>query len=324
MADTHKQLISVVIPVFNEEKCVEALFSRIRKTVESMPGWGFEVIYIDDHSSDSSLSVLRRLHQQDPRVKIISFSRNFGHQIAITAGLHYASGDCVVLMDGDLQDPPELICKMLDKWKQGFDVVYGIRRHRKERIIKRLCYSMFYLLLNKISPLHIPRDAGDFCLMDKRVVTEMKKFSEEKPFVRGLRTWVGFKQTGIEYDRLARKLGNVKYTPIKLIELAFDGILSFSNIVLRMAAIVGFILSFSSLVYALYISIYRILIAWGIADSTRLIPGWTSLACAVFFLMGVQLIFMGILGEYVGRIFMQVKQRPLYVVQEEIGFRNDR
>jgi len=321
MGGNRKRLMSFVVPLFNEEECIEALYSRIRKTAESI-GIGFELICIDDHSFDSTPRILRKLREEDPRVKIVFFSRNFGHQIAVTAGLHYVSGDCVVVMDGDLQDPPEVVIEMIKKWRQGFDVVYGVRKSRKEGRIKNFCYKIFYRLLYRISQLHIPLDAGDFCLMSRRVVLEMRRFNEERPFVRGLRTWVGFKQIGVEYDRAHREAGSPSYTIGKLFRLAFDGLLSFSSIPLEIATAIGLIVSFVSIGYAIYIGIVRVLIAFRIVGPENFIPGWATLVCSVMFLIGLQFIFVGILGEYVGRIFTQAKGRPLYIVQEELGFKD--
>lgn len=311
--------ISVVIPIYNEEEVLTYLYEWVVKVLEQI-GMFYEVIFIDDGSSDNSLKIMKEFNKKNPRVKIVSFSRNFGHQVAVMTGLRYACGDCTIVMDGDLQDPIEVIIEMIKKWQEGFDVVYGIRRNRKEIWIKRICYKTYYYLLHKISLLHIPADAGDFCLMSRRVVLRMQKFYEERPFVRGLRSWVGFKQTGIEYERAIRLAGRPKYNLIGLFRLAFDGIFSFSTIMLRIATVVGLIVSFISIAYAIYIALNRILIALGFVDNRHLIPGWSTLVCSILFLMGLQFIFIGILGEYVGRIFSQVKGRPLSVVDEEVGF----
>ncbi len=322
MDDQQKQLISFVVPVFNEEECVEKLYSRICETAESI-GMKFELIYVDDHSIDSTLRIIRGLRERDSRVKIISFSRNFGHQVAVMAGLHHASGDCVITMDADLQDPPEIVPQMLEIWKQGFDVVYGIRRTRKGNWLKKTCYKIFYRVIHKISPLDLPLDAGDFCLMSRRIVLEMQKLNEERPFVRGLRTWVGFKQIGIDYDRQLREAGKSKYNIVKLSQLAIDGILSFSSLPLEAATFIGVIISCASILYALYTGITRILIQFDIISADHLIPGWATLVCSIMLLMGLQFIFLGILGKYVGRIFTQGKRRPLYIVQEKQGFEDD-
>lgn len=313
--------MSVVIPIYNEEEVLPCLYERTIKTLEQLDIF-YEIIFVNDCSNDNSLKIMKGFNKENSKAKIVSLARNFGHQVAIMAGLRYASGDCVIVMDGDMQDPPEVIIEMVKKWQEGFDVVYGIRRHRKEAWIKKICYKIFYFLLYKMSSIRIPRDAGDFCLMDKRVVCEMRKSCEERPFVRGIRSWIGFKQIGIEYNRPVREVGIPKYNIIGLFKLALDGMLSFSTILLKIAIIVGLIISFVSIIYALYIGISRILIALGIIHSTYLIPGWATLVCSIMFLMGLQFIFMGILGEYVGRIFMQVKGRSLFVVDEEVGFKN--
>jgi dolichol-phosphate mannosyltransferase len=323
MGTSQRCLVSFVVPLFNEERSVRELYERV-SSAALLTGGSFELVCIDDDSNDDTLKILKALCAADPRVKVVSFSRNFGHQLAVTAGLRYASGEYVLVMDGDLQDPPELIGPMLAKAKEGFDVVYGIRRNRKESIFKRLCYRAFYRILQAISPLSIPLDAGDFCLMSRRVVLEMRRINEGRPFVRGLRAWVGFRQTGVKYDRNARTKGDSKYNLMRLFSLAFDGTLSFSVNALRVAVFMGMLVAFASMGYAVYIGVNRILIALGYVHSAHLIPGWATLVCSVMFFIGLQFIFLGILGEYVGRIFMEVKDRPLFVVKEEMGFGDDR
>ena len=307
------------MPLFNEEKCINELYSRIKSAAESI-GVNFELICVNDCSTDSTRAVLIDIHKTDKRVKLLSFSRNFGHQIAITAGLNYASGDCVIVMDGDLQDPPEVTIEMFQKWREGFKVVYGIRCNRKENFFIKLCYAFFYRIFQKLSTVPIPLDAGDFCLMDRRVVKELRKFSEDRPFVRGLRSWVGFKQIGIEYDRPERQAGNTKYSFAKLVKLSTDGILSFSDTILRAAIIIGLSISFASLCYGVYIIGYYVLAKLNLVSLYIAAAGWTTLACLLTFLFGLLFIFIGIHGEYIGRIFLQTKGRPLYIVKEEIGF----
>lgn len=310
--------ISVVIPCFNEEAVLDLLYERLIKVLERL-GSPYELIFVNDGSRDNSVHIIKELNRQNPKTKLVSLSRNFGHQIATMAGLHYAQGDCAVVIDADLQDPPEVIEKMVAKWREGFDVVYGIRRQRKESKILQFCYRVFYILLQKMSFVYIPRDAGDFCLMDSHVVRQMRRLSEERPFVRGLRSWIGFKQIGIEYERAGRIAGHTKYSFRRLFRLAFDGIFSFSNVILRVATIFGLMISLLSIIYALYIAINRIRISLGLLDSSQFIPGWATLTCSIMFLLGLQFIFLGILGEYIGRIFAQVKRRPLFVVDEELG-----
>jgi dolichol-phosphate mannosyltransferase len=314
-----KPKISFVIPLFNEEACVLQIHERVSNFVKSF-GIQYEMIFVNDGSTDNTMQLLRQLHDKDPRLKVVSFSRNFGHQIAVTAGLRYAKGDCVVVMDADLQDPPEAVQEMLAKWRQGYHVVYGIRRNRKEGLFKRACYAAFYRLQRKTSFLKIPLDAGDFCLMDRCVIDEMRKFNEDSPFVRGLRSWVGFKQTGIEYDRQARIADESKYSFQALFRLALDGMFSFSYLALRLATWFGLIITGLSMAYGVLITVLWFLVKFGLLNWEKGPPGWTSLIVGLFFLLGVQFIFIGILGEYVGRIFIQIKGRPLFVIEEELGF----
>lgn len=310
--------ISFVIPMFNEEDCAPILYSRILKVCNGLKA-KFELIAINDGSSDRTLSILKKLRKKDSRVKIISFARNFGHQIAIVAGLKHTSGDVTIVMDADLQDPPEIIPDMIKTWREGYKVIYGIREERDEVWLKKACYKLFYRLLLKISPLKsIPLDAGDFCLMDKRVVLEMRRFKEDRPFIRGLRTWVGFKQTGVEYHRPGRLAGKSKYDFVRLFRLAFDGLLSFSTLALRMTIFVGLVISFFSITYALYISTNRALIFFKVLNAD-VIPGWTTPVVGISLLMGLQFIFLGILGEYVSRIYSQSKDRPQYIIDEKLG-----
>lgn len=312
--------ISFVCPMHNEEGCIEELYGRITALVKAMD-CHFEIIAVNDHSTDDTLEKLKALHRQDPRVKILSLSRNFGHQLAVMAGLHRAGGDVVVVMDADLQDPPELVCRMMEKWREGYKVVYGVRRKRKESWVKRVCYASFYRLLQKLSPLPIPLDVGDFSLLDATVVKVLREMNEDRPFIRGLRTWVGFPQVGIAYDRPARHTGDTKYSYARLIRLALDGLLSFSDRILQLSIVTGFIISGLSITYGMYVVLMRILVSTKIIDPIQnVIPGWTTIVAGILFLVGLQFMFIGVIGEYIGRIFMQVKGRPLYVIAESIGF----
>lgn len=314
--------LSFVIPMYNEEECAPILYLRTSKVCDKL-GLNFEFVAVNDGSFDKTLPVLKKLRQKDPRLKIISFTRNFGHQPAIVAGLKYASGDIVIVMDADLQDPPEILPKMLQKWREGYKVVYGIREEREEIWLKKMCYKFFYRLLLKMSPLkNIPLDAGDFCLMDKKVVREMRRFKEDRPFLRGLRTWVGFKQTGIEYKRPGRLAGKSKYSFVKLFHLAIDGLLSFSTVSLKMTIFAGLIISFMSIAYAIYIATTRFLALINVVTYSDVIPGWTTPVVSITFLMGLQFIFLGILGEYVSRIYSQSKNRPHFVIEEKLGLKN--
>ena len=307
--------LSVVIPIFNEEETLQVLFERLSAVLVST-GELFEVIFINDGSRDSSEKLLCDFHARDPRFKSIHFSRNFGHQIAITCGLDHARGQAVVAMDGDLQDPPEVLPDLLARWREGYDVVYAVRQKRKEGWIKRSAYKAFYWLLRRVSYLDIPLDSGDFSLIDRRVIDILKAMPERNRFVRGLRTWAGFRQIGYEYAREARFAGQSKYNLGKLMKLAFDGLVSYSYVPLRVVSNVGLLVSAIALGYMGYLLLDRLVGGTPIA-------GWTSTVVIVLFLGGVQLISLGVIGEYIGRIFEEVKQRSHYVVRERVGFDDD-
>lgn len=304
-------LYSLVVPVYNEAELLEDLYLRQTKVWQSMDG-DFELIFVDDGSTDNSFAKMKELWERDERVKIVKLSRNFGHQVAVTAGLENASGNAIMLMDADLQDPPEMLPKFIEKWKQGYDVVYGVRRRRKENIFKRAAYSTFYRLLKKISNIDIPLDSGDFCLMDRRVVNLLRNMPERNRFVRGIRSWVGLKQIGLEYERDRRLRGEAKYTFGKLLKLALDGVVSFSFMPLRLATYLGLFISLGSFISALILVILKLW--WDIP-----LKGWTSTVVIILFLGGVQLVSLGVIGEYIGRIYDEVKKRPLYVIEEVIG-----
>lgn len=311
-------MISIVAPVFNEEQILPDFFSRLVKAAE---GWeeSYEVILVDDGSTDGSWDTIRVFHARDPRWKAIRLGRNFGHQSAISAGLAFAHGDCVVVMDSDLQDPPEQIARFIEQWKEGHHVVYAIRHRRKESIFKRLCYKAFYRIQAALSYVPVPLDAGDFCLMDRKVVDLLNAMPEKNRFVRGLRAWVGFKQTGIPYDRPTRPAGEVKYTYGKLLALAMDGITSFTVVPLRLATIVGFIVSSLSFLAGVFYLLTRLFHEFFASLNFPVVPGFATIIIAVFFLGGVQLVFLGIIGEYLGRIYEEVKARPLWTTMEVLG-----
>ncbi len=310
-ADASKGLVSVVVPIFNEQANLDTLVERLTTALQQA-GESFEVVFVNDGSRDRTGEMLRGHNARDPRLKCIMLSRNFGHQVAVTCGLDHAQGDAVVVMDGDLQDPPEVLPGMIARWREGFDVVYAVRRRRKESWAKVLAYKWFYWLLHRVSYLDIPLASGDFSLMDRRVVDLLATMPERNRFVRGLRTWVGLRQTGYEYERDARLAGQSKYSFTKLLRLAFDGLVSYSFVPLRMVSNLGMLVSLSALGYMAYLLIARTL-----GDTT--IQGWTSTVVIVLFLGGVQLLSLGIIGEYIGRIFDEVKQRPQYVVSEALG-----
>ena len=306
------ELCSVVIPVFNEEENLQSLYQRLSKVLTALFE-NYEIIFVDDGSSDDSLKVIKKLREADGRIKVISFSRNFGHQIAITAGIDYTSGGVVVVMDADLQDSPKVIPRLVKKWKEGYDTVYAIRESRKDSVFKRAIAFVFYRLLQRMSDIDIPIDAGDFRLMSRRVVDILKAMRERNRFVRGLVTWAGFRQSSIRYARDRRYTGKSKYTLWKLAKLAFDGITSFSHFPLRVATYLGLLVSLVSFLYTTKIIMDTLLFG-------RTVPGWTSLMAAILFLGGIQLVVIGIVGGYIGRVYMEVQQRPLYLIKEEIGF----
>jgi glycosyltransferase involved in cell wall biosynthesis len=304
--------ISVVVPMLNEAANLTALYTRLTQVLVPLQV-PYELIMVDDGSTDGTYQALCHLRAQDPRLKCLRLARNFGHQAALTAALAHAAGQAVVVMDADLQDPPEVIPDLLERWRQGFEVVYAVRRHRQETAPKRLAYALFYRLLHRVASVEIPLDAGDFCLMDRRVVDQLNCLPERNRFVRGLRTWVGFRQTGVAYERAARHAGRSQYDFWRLVRLAVDGLVSFSYLPLRVASSLGFAVSFLSLLVGLYYLVLRL-------AGHREPAGFAGIIIAVLFLGGVQLITIGIMGEYVGRIFDEVKERPIYIVAEKEGF----
>lgn len=312
-------MISVVIPLFNEEENIENLYQRITKS-SNLWNDDYEVIFIDDGSFDETYTLLTELCKNDSHIKAIKLSRNFGHQAAITAGIKHSKGDAVVIMDGDLQDPPEQLSIFLDKWREGYHVVYAIRKKRKENFFKKISYKIFYRLLNLISDISIPLDSGDFCVMDKKVVKVLNtEMIEHARFVRGLRAYAGFKQIGVEYERDKRAAGEVKYTFKKLVKLAIDGLLDFSTFPLRIATYLGFLISIPAFIMGLFFVIHRIFNFKFLGYSPSDTPGLASLAVGVFFLGGLLLIILGLIGEYIGRIYFEVKKRPFYIIEEIIN-----
>ena len=305
-------MYSIVIPIFNENETIPELYRRLKAVIDTLDA-PTEVILVDDGSRDNSFELLKEVHSKDSRFKVLRFSRNFGHQTAISAGLDAATGDAVILMDGDLQDPPEVLPQFIAKWREKYDVVYAIRKKRKENIFKRAAYAGFYRLLRALSYLEIPLDSGDFCLMDKRVADTVRNMKERSRFVRGLRTWAGFRQTGLEYERDYRFAGEPKYTFSKLLRLAYDGLFSFSTVPLRLAVYSGFVFASVAFIGGLFI-IYQKLFH-GIN-----VVGWASTIVVIIFFGGIILATLGIIGEYISRIYEEVKNRPLYVIQDKIGF----
>ncbi len=313
MTETAPVTLSIIVPIYNEEAVIPELYKRITGVMDEI-GASWEMVCINDGSRDRSVEMLLDLHRTDPRIKLLDFSRNFGHQLAITAGLDYAEGDAVVIIDADLQDPPEVIAEMLARWREGYEVVYAVRSDRQgESFFKLWTANAFYRLLRSITDVDIPLDAGDFRLMDRKVVQTMRSLRENHRFMRGLSSWVGYKQIGVEYRRAERFAGETKYPLRKMLRLTTDAINSFSYVPLRMATWFGFSLALISLV--------GVAITVGLRLSgNNAFYGQATTLVAVLFLGGIQLIFLGILGEYLGRIYDEVKERPLYIVARAHGF----
>ena len=310
---TEQPSVSVAIPVYNEELVLPELLRRTRAVLDAIPGGPHQIVLVDDGSSDRTPDLLEAAAEEDSRLVIVVLSRNFGHQTALGAALDQVSSDVVVLMDGDLQDPPEAIPNLVETYRQGYDVVYAQRVGRKESWWLRACYYVFYRLLARLSPVQLPLDAGDFGLMSRRVVDEIRRMPEHHRYLRGMRSWVGFRQIGIPIQRSARSAGRTKYSPLKLLKLASDGIFAFSIVPLRAVTIVGAAAIALSLLYTLYAVFVKF---W--LHSPQ---GFTALVVVITFLSGVNLFSLGIIGEYVGRIYEEAKARPHYVVRKVVGQR---
>lgn len=308
-------MVSIVIPVFNERDTLPELHRRITDSM-ALTGEPYEILFINDGSTDGTTEVLRSIAGRDAHTRALHLARNFGHQIAISAGIDAARGDTVALMDGDLQDPPELLPEMVARWKAGAEVVYMVKRTRKEHLAKRMLFRSFYELMRKMSTIPIPLEAGNFSLLDRKVVDVLRAMPERNRYIAGMRAWAGFRQTGIEFDRDARYAGRPHMTLSQLFRLAFDGLFSFSNVPLRIAMYVGMttaIVSFSAGMVVLYIRLF----------TDHATPGWASPVVSILFIGGLILVTLGIIGEYIGRIYDEVKRRPLYVIQERTGFGPD-
>ena len=304
---------SIVIPLYNEESGLPVLVERLQEIMAQFDGPA-EVVMVDDGSRDGTYQLAREASVRDPRFKLIQFSRNFGHQVAITAGMDAASGDAVIIMDADLQDPPYVVLQMIEKWKEGYEVVYGLREHREgERLFKTATASMFYGLLHRIADTDTPVDVGDFRLVDRKALNAFLQMRENNRYVRGMFSWVGFRQTGVPYTREERYAGKTHYTLSKMVKLASNGILGFSTAPLRLALSAGVFLAIASVIYGV------VAIALKLAGVT-LVPGYASLLFAITFLSGIQLAVLGVVGLYVGRIYDEARARPLYVVRERHGF----
>jgi dolichol-phosphate mannosyltransferase len=311
-------MISIVIPIYNEEENLQNLYTRL---TDAAPSWNedYEIVLIDDGSNDSSLTMMRVMAENDSHVRIIKLSRNFGHQQAISAGIQEAKGDAIIIMDGDLQDPPEELYRFLDKWREGYDVVYAVRTKRKEGFFKKLAYSSFYRLMAAISDIEIPLDSGDFCVMDRKVVNVLvHDMPEQIRFIRGMRAYAGFKQIGVIYERAERAAGEVKYTFKKLVQLALDGLFGFSSFPLRLSTYLGISIAIPSLIIGVFFLVHRLFGFKVFGHTPEETPGLASLAVGMFFLGGVMLTMLGIIGEYISRIYIEVKKRPFFVIDQII------
>lgn len=301
------KLISYVFPIFNEETNIDTLHQRIAEVTHSVSDkYSFEFIFVDDGSRDGSLNKLLDLAQRDSRVRTFSLSRNYGHQIAVTAGLDVSLGDAVIVMDSDLQDPPEVSIQLIERWEAGADVVFAQRRTRKDSAFKRFTASSFYWVLSRLASIEIPRNTGDFRLLDRRVVEELKKYREHNRFLRGMVSYVGFRQEGVLFDRSERYSGETGYPLRKMIALASDGILGFSTAPIRMISQAGVLVALAALLWTLYLVFSRLF------SPTQVVEGWTFLAASIFLLSGIQMIMIGVVGSYVARVYQEVQNRPLY------------
>jgi glycosyltransferase involved in cell wall biosynthesis len=314
-ASDAKQLLSVVLPCFNEQEVLPLTFARFAGMASRLAEWNldYELIFVNDGSADATPQVLDDLAGRDRHVRVVHLARNFGHQAAVSAGLMIARGDVIAVMDCDLQDPPEELPKFLAKWREGYQVVYAVRKKRKEWFGKRFAYWTFYRLLAAISDLKIPLDSGDFCVMDRTAVDAINSLPERERFVRGLRTWIGFKQVGVEYERDARQAGKPAYTMAKLMKLAMDGLVSFSSVPLKIVTRLGLL----SLLAAFGIGMWVVGVTiweWDKGIAGRTPRGWASTACILLFMGSVQMISLGIIGEYLARIFLEVKGRPTFLI----------
>jgi glycosyltransferase involved in cell wall biosynthesis len=309
--------ISIIVPMYNEEENVADFYKRLKSTLNTI-NMSYEVICVDDGSSDKTLEKLLELRNIDENVKIINFSRNFGKEIALTAGIDYSIGSAVIPIDADLQDPPEVIIELINKWKEGYDMVYAVRknRHEQESWLKQVMSNVFYKLSQKIMYINMPPHTGDFRLMDKSVVDSLKALRERNRFMKGLFAFVGFKQAQIEFESQPRNKGKTKWNYLKLFNFAIEGITSFSSVPLRLITYAGFFIALLSLAYASYIVVKTLIYGTHVS-------GYPSLITIILFLGAIQLVSVGVLGEYIGRIYNEVKQRPIYIIRREYGFDNN-
>jgi glycosyltransferase involved in cell wall biosynthesis len=316
---TLRPTVSVIVPCFNENEVISATHSEFDRCLGASQNFDFEFIYVDDGSRDGTSPAIREIRKRDPRVKLIRLSRNFGHQAAVSAGIDHAFGDAVGIMDADLQDPPEVLLAMLDKWREGYEVVYGVRRNRKEGVFKRACYRIFYRIWQRMADIEVPLDSGDFCVMDRQVAEVLRSLPENGRFLRGLRAWAGFRQYGHPYERAARYAGEPKYSFARLVGLAASGIFNFSDVPLRFISWAGLLTSAGAIIGAILLLLQRLFEIHLFGYAPQDMPGYTSLFLALQFFSGIQLLSLGIIGEYVARMYGEVKRRPVYVVAERLG-----
>src|SRR5581483_10539004 len=312
------QKISIIVPCYNEEEVLPQLFQRLGAAADT---WGvdYEIICVDDGSRDRTWELLSERSEADPRWRCLSFARNFGHQMAVSAGLYHASGEAVIIIDADLQDPPEQITRLINKWREGFEVVFAVRRKRKDPFVKRMLAWGFYRLISRLSPFPIPTDAGDFCLLDRKLVDVLNSLPERNRYLRGLRSWCGFRQASVEFERSARAAGTPQYTFRRSLRLALDGLFSFSAAPLKLATHLGLLVSSFAFLGVVFTFCQKVFAKQfekiGLAPG----PGFPTVVISILFLGGVQLICLGILGEYVGRIYDEVKGRPLWIIRDSRG-----
>ncbi|MGH9040467.1 MAG: glycosyltransferase family 2 protein [Acidimicrobiia bacterium] len=307
--------LSIVVPVYNEEESLTALYERLAPVLASIGS--YEIIFVDDGSADRSREIAGGLAGRDPAVRLLPFSRNFGHQAALSAGLDHARGDAVVFIDADLQDPPELLPTLVEQWEAGHDVVYAVRRSRDEGVFKRASAGLFYRMLRAVADVDIPVDTGDFCLIDRRVADVLRNLPEKNRFLRGLRSWAGFRQIGVPYDRPARHAGEKKYTLGKMVKLGLDGIMAFTSLPLRLACWLGFLTTGGGLAFLAFTLVARL-------TNRSFVDGWHSLVTIILLIGGMQLIVLGVLGAYLARIYEEAKHRPIYVIDPPISRRDGR
>ena len=315
MRNTEDFLLSLVVPCYNEEAVIRATYDRVSAVLGNNE-FRLQIIFVNDGSEDGTERILEEISAADPRVKVVMFARNFGHQPAVSAGLANADGDAIAVIDADLQDPPDVVLAMVERWREGFDVVYGIRTRRKEGVWRRFCYRAFYRIFRWLSDIDAPLDAGDFSLIDRRVLLQINSLPEKNRFYRGLRAWVGFKQIGVCYERETRAAGKTKYPIFRLLRLAADGVFNFSSVPLTIVFVLGLAMSVISISAAFAVFVARIFdIPW-LGGHLREAQGFTSIILTVLLIGGIQLICTGILGEYIGRIYQEVKSRPPYIIRQ--------